>query len=180
METYTGKQIDVLNMTQDDISIEDIAHSLALQCRFNGHCKRFYSIAQHSVYAATIPLDAISAELRLFNLLHDAAEAYLGDLIRPIKIVVPQFQELEDVISRLVYLKFCGRTPTYDEHQWIKEVDSRLLTTEARTLMFTGGFGSNWIAQDMDIPFSLAIIPWPPEAAERVFLSVFGELCNGR
>lgn len=81
MQTYTGRKFWPLNPRAEEVYIEDIAHSLALSCRFNGHCKVFYSIAQHSVLVSQI----VKPTQQLIALLHDSAEAYLGDIIRPIK-----------------------------------------------------------------------------------------------
>ncbi len=80
--TYTGKVFDLLNPTPDKVCIEDIAHSLAYQCRYTGHTREFYSVAQHCVLMAEnpdLPGDPMA------KLMHDAAEAYIGDIARPWK-----------------------------------------------------------------------------------------------
>ena len=79
--TYTGKWVYPYILNEDDINIRDIAHGLACVCRYSGQCSRFYSVAEHSVYVASLVPDA----WKLAALLHDAPEAYLGDLARPIK-----------------------------------------------------------------------------------------------
>ena len=102
MNTASGRLVDPFNLRLEDIAIEDIAHSLSMQCRFNGHCARFYSVAEHSVLVSRLVLP----KNRLWGLLHDAQEAYLGDIITPIKQQVPAIQEVEANLQLLISLKF--------------------------------------------------------------------------
>lgn len=81
ISTYTGRKVNPLTMTPADVCIEDVAHALAYQCRYNGHCRGFLSVARHSLWVA----DLVPEHLERTALLHDAAEAYLGDLVRPLK-----------------------------------------------------------------------------------------------
>lgn len=81
MSTYTRRRVNPLTMTADDVDIRDIARALTMQCRYNGHVGTFYSVAEHCMRVA----DELPQHLQLAGLLHDAAEAYLGDLIRPLK-----------------------------------------------------------------------------------------------
>ena len=81
VSTYTGKQFFPLDPQQDQVDIEDIAHGLAYQCRFNGQTRYFYSVAQHSLIVAGL----VPKRLYLAALLHDAAEAYMGDMVKPLK-----------------------------------------------------------------------------------------------
>jgi len=78
---FSGGTFDILNPRAEDVRIEDIAHALSQQCRFTGHTKTFYSVAQHSVLASTL----VAAPDELWALLHDASEAYMGDMNRPLK-----------------------------------------------------------------------------------------------
>jgi hypothetical protein len=85
IKTFTGR-VDPLNPVVDEINIEDIAHALSRQCRYNGHCVGFISVARHSIWVSERLAEQDHDELvQLTGLLHDAAEAYLGDLVRPIK-----------------------------------------------------------------------------------------------
>ena len=86
MRTWSGEKIYFNNLGESTIIIEDIAHALSLQCRFNGHCDTHYSVAEHSVDVANKILDKTGdALLSMTGLLHDAAEAYTGDVISPLK-----------------------------------------------------------------------------------------------
>ncbi|KKM07785.1 hypothetical protein LCGC14_1730500, partial [marine sediment metagenome] len=88
MLTYSGRKISILYPGVEDINIEDIAHALSLQCRYNGHCNKFYSVAEHSILAARMFKARYGIKFEcdfIYTLMHDAAEAYVGDLISPVK-----------------------------------------------------------------------------------------------
>ncbi len=173
METYTGLVINPLEIPIVDVRIEDIAHALSLQCRFNGHCKEFYSIAQHSVLVCDF-LDLANPRIRLFGLLHDAAEAYMGDMIRPVKELFERYKHCEKQLQKRIYFALCGgRQPTNSEQETIKEIDTRMLITEARFLMPSGGM--DWVIQAEPIP-GLIIEGTDPDEAETLFLSAFKDL----
>ena len=102
IRTYTGRHVDVFNITPDMIHIDDIAHALSNQCRFGGHTKTFFSVAEHCIWTARrVPFD-----LRLAALMHDAAEAYLIDLPTPIKREFPQYEEIEHKVLAAIAQKF--------------------------------------------------------------------------
>jgi hypothetical protein len=131
IHTFTGKQVDPLNLQPEDIYIEDIAHSLAKQCRFGGHVKTFYSVAEHSYRMSY----AVSKPLALCALLHDASEAYLIDLPRPVKRALPSFVELEESIQEVISRKFKIPYPFPEE---IHEVDTIMAVSEADILLEGG------------------------------------------
>lgn len=105
ISTWTGLRVDPLDAAVEDIAIEDIAHALARQCRYNGHCDGFISVARHSLWVSE-RLVPFGAQMALWGLLHDAAETYLGDLVRPLKhsdaMVLYREAEgrLEEIIAR--------------------------------------------------------------------------------
>lgn len=114
LTTRSGRKLDPLNIMPDDIDIEDIAYSLSMQCRFNGHCKNFYSVAQHSIRVAEAATGNPHHEkYRLELLLHDAAEAYIGDLITPIKRLCDEYKDIEYRIDIAIAHKFNLNCPHY-------------------------------------------------------------------
>jgi len=165
IQTYGGRQFFPLAPRMDDIDVRDIAHSLALLCRFNGHCRTFYSVAQHSVLVS----HNVPKLLALWGLLHDAAEAYVSDLPRPIKQLVPAFGEAEDVLLEVIMQRFGQAWPMPPE---VKHADDVLLATELRDLM-------NPVPQPWPLraqPLAAPIVPLEWAAARALFLDRFAEL----
>lgn len=119
--------LDVLAPDPDKIRIEDIAHALAFLCRFNGHVRFHYSVAQHSILVAELVAARCGPELALSALLHDAAEAYLGDLISPLKALLPDFKRIEAIVARTIADKFGLAHP---EPLAIKDADLAVLAAE--------------------------------------------------
>ncbi|MEE9393747.1 MAG: metal-dependent phosphohydrolase [Planctomycetota bacterium] len=125
--TASGRIVEFLDPQPDQIDVDDIAHALAMQCRFGGHTREFYSIAEHSVYVS-LACDKADA---LYGLLHDASEAYLVDVPKPIKQRLPDYQAIETPLQRAIYARFglSEETPAS-----VKEADRRALVTEGRDL----------------------------------------------
>ena len=161
--TYTGKKFHFLAPQPEEIDIEDIAHALSLTCRFAGQCKSFYSVAEHSIRVA----DIVPEQYKLHALLHDASEAYLPDLPRPIKAGLPYFKEMENVILRAVWNKFIP-SGVYENYGVIKEADNILLATEARDLMDNT---DDWA--ELPPPLKPEIRPMPSNVAKVLFLCIF-------
>lgn len=107
IRTYSGHYFDVFDPNPDHIEIEDIAHSLSLLCRFAGHIKSFYSVAEHSIWVA----NKVDKTHALTALLHDASEAYLIDLPKPIKDEIPQYLEIENHLMKVIALKLGFQYP---------------------------------------------------------------------
>ena len=102
-QNLSGKSIDLTHLKPEDICIEDIAHALSLQCRYNGQIKEFYSVAQHSsLVSRLVYYDTKDKTLALCGLLHDAAEAYIGDIITPIKHMFAGLMRLEAMVLDVV------------------------------------------------------------------------------
>ena len=134
--TVTGKHFYPLNPNQQDIDIEDIAHALSLICRANGHFKHFYSVAQHSIACAGEAIErGYSLEVILGCLLHDASEAYLCDVTRPVKKHIPAYLQAEERLQGVIWEHFIGRELTNAERRKIFEIDDHILSMEFHLLM---------------------------------------------
>lgn len=164
IQTYTGLEFDVTRPDPELIRIEDIAHALSCMPRFAGHTRWFYSVAQHSVHVSRL----VPPHLAKAALLHDAAEAYILDMPTPIKLMLPEYRDMED---RLMYavsiaLNFVG---------WmradVKRADMVALATEKRDLMRN----ASWWSVPVE-PDEARIVPLLPQQAEQLFLARWAEV----
>jgi hypothetical protein len=176
IQTFTGQQFSPLWPERSTIVLEDIAHALSLQCRFVGHVRQFYSVAQHAVLVsyACEPADA------LWGLLHDASEAYLSDIASPVKRLAPMapYRGAEAALQLCIYKHFglAGVEPDS-----VRAADRLLCALEARSLL--GPLLEAWPREIRELPPSasaIRIVPWLPAAAEKKFLARFAELTVGR
>ena len=134
--TVTGIHFYPLNPNPKDIDIEDIAHALSLICRANGHFRHFYSVAQHCIACAEEAIErGYSPEVILGCLLHDASEAYLCDVTRPVKKHIPQYLQAEEKLQDVIWKQFIGRELTDAEKKLIFEIDDDILSMEFHLLM---------------------------------------------
>jgi len=131
--THSGYWFDLEHPETSYISIDDIAHGLSNACRFAGQCFHFYSVAQHCVNVSYAVDDE---RLALAALLHDASEAYTGDMSSPLKSLCPEFRKIEDRIQAEICRRFC--IPV-EENYRIKQEDTRVLIREREML-----FNHNW------------------------------------
>jgi len=129
IRTYTGIYMNVFEPTFEMICIEDIAHALSMQCRFGGHLYSFYSVAQHSLNCSYLIEEK---SLKLAALLHDASEAYLLDIPRPVKQGLSNYKEIEDKLMQLIAQKYGFEYPLHKE---VKKIDELMLQTEWDCLM---------------------------------------------
>ena len=171
ISTYLGNRFYPLEPRIDKVEIEDIAHGLAFQCRFNGQTCDFYSVAQHSL----IVVDLVPDELKLAALLHDAAEAYLGDLVKPLKALVPAFSTIEDRVTQLIAKAF---RVDFSNYAQIKRGDLIALATEKRDLMPYST--EDWDYLDGIAPLPEIILPMSPMAAKQAFLDCYTALTGVR
>jgi hypothetical protein len=165
--TYTGRRIDLRDPQPDQIDIVDIAHSLSMLCRFTGHTRSFFSVAQHSVWVAR----SVPHELRLSGLLHDAHEAYLGDWSTPLKesLSAPARAELRQFELRLIACIEKSLEVDLRAQPAIKHVDLAALATEATALM-SGPIDCLPVRYERQVS---PLRPWSCRAAERAFLSEY-------
>jgi hypothetical protein len=136
MTTYMGEDFTPLTPSADQIHIEDIAHALSLMCRANGHFIRFYSVAQHSISCANeAKARGLSKRIQLACLLHDASEAYLSDVVRPVKVHLSIYRDIENHLQDTIYKKYLGEPLSDEEHVRVDQIDHDILVYEFSVLM---------------------------------------------
>ena len=170
IQTWTSRQFFPLEPKDEDVSILDIAHALSLQCRFLGHTRSFYSVAEHSVRVANVLLPQ-SETLQLAGLLHDAAEAYLADVSAPVKDTLAGYQVAEGKVLSVIAQKY-GLDFNVVMHGLVRQADHILLATEMRDLL--GPPPAPW--PSMPEPLPETIVPWTSNIAEERFLACFYQL----
>ena len=134
--TYTKKMFDPLHPNAELIDIEDIAHALSMLCRANGHFKSFYSVAQHSINCIKeARARGYSDRIQLACLLHDASEAYLSDVTRPVKAELPRYKEIEAPLQETIWNKWLDQPLTEEERKQVFDIDDAILAHEFPNLM---------------------------------------------
>lgn len=170
MQTHSGRIVDLSRFSEEDLCIEDIAHSLAHLVRFTGHIDQPYSVAQHSMLVSDLCPD----EHRMWGLLHDASEAYLGDVSTPLKSLLPQYQEVEGKVQRAIAARFELPWPIPDE---VKEADRQALMIEKMDLF------SKCLPWPTDVPIisnrQIRNV-LNPESSKWLFLEMFKEYARGK
>jgi hypothetical protein len=166
MQTGSGRRFYPLDPRPDDIDIEDIAHALSNLCRFAGHCRLFYSVAQHCVIVSNL----LPPRLKLAGLLHDATEAYLVDVPRPLKVALPGYKEIEHRLEAVIAEKF---GVDFSDPR-IKRADNIALMTEARDLL--GRTPADWGVDE--IPAKIVVHPESPPIAQLMFMQAFNNLTS--
>lgn len=171
MQTFTGRKFRPLAPRVADIDIIDIAHSLSMQCRYNGHVREFYSVGQHCVLIS----QHVPEHEALWGLLHDATEAYVGDMIRPLKINMPAFKAAENAIMDTLIEAFNLASAMPES---VHEADSRILLDERNALL--GAPPDDWQADATTEPLGIEIEPWSPAEAKQRYLERFLQLYSGK
>ena len=166
MQTYTGMRFFPLDPRPDEIDARDIAHALSLLCRYGGHVDRFYSVAEHCVLMS----QAVSPSASLAALLHDATEAYVCDVPRPLKRQLVGYREIEDDVWAAIATRFNHPLALPRE---VKEADNRILLTERDALMPNTVY--SWSVDGLT-PLPVEIQAWSPPEAERRYLDRLAEL----
>jgi 5'-deoxynucleotidase YfbR-like HD superfamily hydrolase len=165
IQTFRGLTFNLLEPREDDICIDDIAHALSNQCRFTGHTRFFYSVADHSTQVSQL----VPPQFAMWGLLHDASEAYIADMSRPLKHGTPLgkiYKQVEEKVMRVVCQKFGLEWPEPPE---VKVADNIMLLTEQRDLL--GRQAKPWVDKATPLPYRIK--PLTPEEAEHEFLDRF-------
>ena len=171
--TYTKKMFDPLHPNIELIDIEDIAHALSMLCRANGHFKSFYSVAQHSINCMKeAKTRGYSERIQLACLLHDASEAYLSDVTRPVKAELPRYKEIEAPLQEMIWNKWLNNPLTAEETKQVFEIDDMVLLNEFMALMGTA------LAEEIPVLLSNAQFVFTSfEEIKEEYLSEFKDLC---
>ena len=167
--TYTGKHFNPIEPDSSLIDIRDIAHALSMICRGNGQVTGFFSVAQHCVNCAReAEARKLSGRVILACLLHDAAEAYLSDVPRPLKSFMPQYLEVEDRLLGMVYEKFIGEPLSKEEQLQVKQIDDDMLYYDMEVLLREPQEGE---PPKLGITLNYDFVPF--EQVEHTYLELF-------
>lgn len=170
IETFSGKQISYVEPDVNQICIEDISHALAHICRFNGHSVRMYSVAEHCCLMADYA--ASTGKYHSYEvievLMHDAAEAYITDIPRPLKLLLPDFKLIEERLEIKIAKRF---NMLYPRDPYIKELDNRILLDEREQVMNKSQHHWNLIGATE--PLGVEVRFWTPYQAKLEFMNRF-------
>lgn len=173
IQTFTGRRFYPADPRPWDVDIHDIAHALSNLCRFNGHTRQFYSVAQHSVLVSCI----VPESLALDGLMHDAAEAYLSDITSPVKPLLEEIARIEARIHESIAIAMAANYRSLICHTHplqIKHADLVMLATERRDLLTPTV--DEWPCLEGITPRPEQITAWDPATAKKMFLERFAEL----
>ena len=170
--TYTGLHIDPAAPEAELLDIRDIAHALSMTCRGNGHVSSFFSVGQHCLHcAAEARARGYDRRVVLACLLHDASEAYMSDVPRPFKKMLPEYIAAEERLLDMVYETFLGSKLTPEEAALVKAVDDDMLVYDLKNLLAEEPEGE---LPQMYSAFSYRVLPF--EEVERRYLEMYERL----
>lgn len=174
MQTFTGRQFFPMDPRAEEVDPVDIAHALSMICRYGGHTRRFYSVAEHCVLMS----HAVAPEHALWALLHDATEAYVGDMVRPLKHHMPAYRDVEDRLMVVILERFGLELVDGDEliPAAVKEADNRILLDERAAVLSPPP--ADWQIEDLE-PLGVHVAGWSPVEAELMYGERLHELLGG-
>lgn len=166
IQTYSGQRFDPINPDPAAIRSVDIARALSMVCRYTGHVRRFYSVAEHSCHLYDQVRER-SLATRRYALLHDASEAYIADVSRPVKPHLPGYQEIEARLMAAILARY-DVDPSPAEKAFVTDLDIRICHDEAAALL-PGGPLPGWNLPGG--PLGVTIQGWLPANAGMEFRS---------
>ena len=170
---YSGKYLDLADPRPEDFTLADVARGLSHVCRFGGQVERFYSVAEHSYHCAYLALtDGRGPSVALACLMHDAAEAFVGDIVKPLKVMLRGYDEVEKAVERAIARKW---GIDFDIAAGVvKEIDRSMLIAERRALFSSDKV--KWTGEDTVRKVHVNIGCWDPDLAMRLFIQQAKEL----
>lgn len=171
IETSSGKAFYPYNPAAEQIDINDIAHAISQLCRFGGHSKQFYSVAQHSILVSKYLRDnGESPVIQLYGLLHDATEGYMVDLPTPIKQLLPDYRAAEDRLHDIIWEALGLQKPTEEEWKVVKNADIQFQNYEATILLPVASWADKTVKLDYELKEELI------SDVKAEFLSLYHQL----
>jgi uncharacterized protein len=167
---HSGRLFDLVNPEANEITIEDIAHGLAHTCRYTGQCNWFYSVAQHSVLVSQV----VAPEFAFAALMHDAAEAFIGDISRPLKSLLSEYRTLEEKVEQAIFKRFGLAWPVPEE---VRKADDAVMLAEMKVLMPLGM--SDPAREAGIVPARVQIWATSADWSKERFLDRYAELTGG-
>lgn len=151
--THTGRRFYVLDPRPEDINLTDIAVALSRVSRSNGHSTERYTVAEHTVRGVNLMANLnFTIEEQVAFLLHDASEAYLADIPKPIKQYLSDYMELEEKVQNAIYTKYLGSTLTPEQYEKVKFIDQTMLVNEMQQLMIQDSAKNSYL-DESDVIF---------------------------
>ena len=173
IRTRSGRYLDLLDPQTHQIDFGDIAGGLSKICRFGGQIRAFYSVAEHCVHCAEqAAADGLSLNHQRDALMHDASEAYIFDCVKPLKMLLPRYAEIEDRLMRQIEIKFFLSFQTTLKE--VTEIDHAMLIAE-RKQFFTRD-DVEWTGEKTVRAISPVLVGWFPSDAEQRFTHKAREL----
>ncbi len=164
IRTKSGQYLDLCKPEPCQICLDDIAGGLSKICRFGGQCDSFYSVAEHSFHCSIVGAEiGLSIEEQQILLMHDASEAYLGDVVKPLKILLPEYSRIEAAMERCIENRFKLPQPS----KIITEIDQAMLIHEKRRLFSTDNV--EWTGEAGVRRLAIELQLWSPPVAEVQF-----------
>lgn len=168
IQTFSGHMFDVFNPDKQKIELRDIAHALSMLCRYGGHAHQFYSVAEHSVLMSDYFNDRGEYDLARAALLHDATEAYMGDVVRPLKSKFPLYRQVESALQWRIFDKF---GLAWEIPAEVKDADLRICNDERAVLLDNRA----WVIDALP-PLGVQLQCWAPIEAQQEWTDSFYQL----